>query len=492
MAEFVGREREISRLENIWDAPSKRTVKVFGRRRIGKTRLIKEFCRSRPSIYIGCIRGSISDNIHAIVSALNLFDGGDRDDPAFLSDALRELSILCRASKIVTVFDELPYLIESGQQTASILQHFIDDVSENTESMIIVCGSSIAMMNRETKDYNRPLYGRFAHSLKVEPLTMNQCAAFHPDMPEMDRLRLYLTIGGIPEFHLDGSIGTYRGYIETHFLSDEADMADEAEKLIGGELAPLGRYLSVVNAICDGSTSIKTIAERCDMERTMCSRCLEDLRRIGVVGIVKPMMDAPERPVFRIEDPLVAFCQSVVRESDAFLLKDPSERFDRIEHRLSSFLESRFEDLCMLFVIDNWRCIDIGRWWGPDRMKTVREIDIVARILEGDTEAAMLGECKFRNRRMSTGVFKELLENSELVGTDLTRRYVLFSASGFEEELHDLESDGAVTLVGPEEIMKWGLKRGCCRKASGSRYENERCHAVQCLRDNRSRCCDEM
>ena len=458
MAEFIGREREMSRLEDIWNGPSKRTVKIYGRRRVGKTRLLREFCKGRPSVYIGCIRGSISDNIHAILSALNLFDGGNRDDPRFLSDALLELSVLCKASKIAVVFDELPYLTESGQQAVSVLQHFVDDVSETTESMIIVCGSSIAMMNRETDDYNRPLYGRFAHSMKVEPLTMLQCAIFHPDMPDMDRLRLYLTVGGIPGFHLDGSISTYREYIERHFLSDDADMSNEAENLIGSEFAPLGRYLSIVNAICDGATSIMTIAERCGIERTMCSRCLDDLRGIGIVGTVRPMMGAPERPVFRIDDPLVAFCQSVVRESDAFLLREPSERFDRIEHRISTYLGSRFEDLCMSFVVDNWRCTDIGRWWGPDRERTVREIDIAARILEGDTEAALLGECKFRNRRMSAGVFEELLEDSKLVKTNLTRRYVLFSVSGFDEELHDMESEGIVTLVGPDEILKWKPK----------------------------------
>lgn len=458
MGPFIGRESELAFLESIWDGTGQRTCKVVGRRRIGKSELLRRFAEGRRSVYIGSVLGSVSDNIHTIIAAMNELDGGNRKDPPFLSDALNELLDVCRAERTLVVIDELPYLIASSEQVASVLQHFVDSMSRDTGSMLVVCGSSIRMMDQETTDYSRPLYGRFANELKVRGLPLTACRSFHPRMSDLDMVKLYLTIGGIPQFHLDSETDTYRGYVEKHFLSDYADMKDEAEALVGSEFAPAGRYMAVVNAISDGATSLKTISERTKIQKTTCSRCIEELERVGIIEAVHPMFGSPKHPVYRVLDPMVAFCQDVVREAGVFVLRDPSDTYDAVSERISTFLGGRFEDLCRRFVIDNFKCVEIGKWWGLDKEKETREVDIASKVLIDGNPVALLGECKFRTGKMYEDALNRLVESSGSIGTDLPKRFILMSISGFGDGLRDEAAEKGVMLVGLEEIANWRVR----------------------------------
>ena len=453
MQGFIGRGAELSRLERIWEDDGNRAVAVYGRRRIGKSTLLRRFCQGKRSIYIECVIGSVSDNIHVIHGAVSALEGIGSEDPPFLKDAFDEVLDSCRREKTAVVFDEVPYMLESGQQVGSSMQHLVDAIIRETDSVIIICGSSMSVMNRETTKYNKPLYGRFSERIRIGPLSYSQCRSFHPTMGDMDFMRLYLTLGGIPKFHLDGTTDTYRGYIEMHFLSEDADMADEGEVLITAEFSPVGRYMAVINAISDGSTSLKTISEKAGMQRTMCSRCIEDLQSVGIIGEEVPMMDAPKRSVYRILDPLTAFCQGIVRESKRYTLRDPSDVYDMLSSRIDTFLGTRFEDLCSGYVMENYDCIGCGKWWGVDSEKVTHEVDIVAVVKDGASSYGLFGECKFRKRPMPLSVYRELQEDVSLIRTDLTRRYILFSISGFTDELEEVAGDEGVVLVGPGELM---------------------------------------
>lgn len=454
MRELIGRESELTLLESLWERNDSCACKVIGRRRIGKSELLRNFAEGKRSIYVECVIGSLSDNIHILNTAMNDLTGDVREDPGHLSDATGRLLGICKEARTLVVIDELPYILRSGEQVASVLQHFVDAVKRETDSMVVACGSSIRMMDEETTGYDKPLYGRFNEELKVEPLSLEKCNAFHPLMSDLDRVKLYLTVGGIPQYHLDPRTATYREYVEKHLLSKEADMAEEAVALIGSEFAPLGRYMAVINAISDGATSLKTISEKSRVERTACTRCLEGLRKAGIIDTVNPMMGSPKNAVYRIIDPMVAFCQDIVRESRAYSLKSPSDVYDLLSQKIATFLGGRFEDLCAEYVKDRYKCVEIGKWWGVDDEKETREVDIVARILVDGSISALFGECKFRTRKMAVDVLDELRMDCGLVRTDLPKRYILFSASGFTEELKEEAEESGVVLVDLEDLVR--------------------------------------
>lgn len=453
MRVFIGRERELSRLEDIWNGGGIRAVAVYGRRRIGKSELLRRFCSDKRSVYIECVMGSLADNIHIIHGAVSSLDGADRDEPTHLNDALDGILGCCRRERTVVVFDEVPYLLDVAEHVGSSLQHFVDSIVRDTDSMVIVCGSSMSVMRRETTDYDRPLYGRFPQRMEVGPLSFRECRSFHPGMDPVDTMKLYLTLGGVPKFHLDRDTATYREYIERHLLSPDADMAGEGEAMVLAEFAPVGRYMAIVNAVSDGATSLKTISEHTGIQRTTCSRCIDELVSVGILGTVEPMMGAPKRSVYRIADPMTAFCQGVVRESKAYRLREPSDIYDVISSRIDTFLGMRFEDHCRRYVVDNWDCLTVGSWWGPDDEGTIREVDVVATVKDGSSSYALFGECKFRRRSMPLSVYRELVDDVSLIRTDLTKHYALFSISGFTDELTEVAQGEGVVLVGPDELL---------------------------------------
>ena len=445
--EFIGRERELSRLESIYSRPGVRTVVMYGRRK-----LIKRFCEGKRALYIQSPRGSAADVLHNLALSITAFDGVGREDYAFIQDAFEDIAVLCRKEPLIVVLDEFPFMIENIPAASSVVQRFIDLSVSGTDTMLIICGSSISVMRREVEEYERPLYGRFDNRMEIGPMPFSDCMRFHPGLPKLDQVMLYLTLGGVPKYHAMEVDGSYRGYVIRHFLSDTADLRDEADNMIVAELSPRDRYIGIVNAISEGRTSHKQIYERVGIDRTTCTNALANLGSIGIVDTVHPMMGAPKQPIYRVSDNIVAFCKEVVAYADSVPMMDAERKYSVLENRIRTFLGHRFEDMCADYVIHHWDCLEIGKWWGPDENRQIRELDIVATVLEDDVKVSLFGDCKFINSEYAHSTLLRFRRDMELTKDDRTQRIVLFSVSGFDDEVMDEAAMGYVTLVGLDDL----------------------------------------
>ena len=450
--EFIGRERELSRLESIYSRPGVRTVVMYGRRKIGKSTLIKRFCEGKRALYIQSPRGSAADVLHNLALSITAFDGVGREDYAFIQDAFEDIAVLCRKEPLIVVLDEFPFMIENIPAASSVVQRFIDLSVSGTDTMLIICGSSISVMRREVEEYERPLSGRFDNRLEIGPMPFSDCMRFHPGLPKLDQVMLYLTLGGVPKYHALEVDGSYRDYVIRHFLSDTADLRDEADNMIVAELSPRDRYIGIVNAISEGRTSHKQIYERVGIDRTTCTNALANLGSIGIVDTVHPMMGAPKQPIYRVSDNIVAFCKEVVAYADSVPMMDAERKYSVLENRIRTFLGHRFEDMCADYVIHHWDCLEIGKWWGPDENRQIRELDIVATVLEDDVKVSLFGDCKFINSEYAHSTLLRFRRDMELTKDDRTQRIVLFSVSGFDDEVMDEAAMGYVTLVGLDDL----------------------------------------
>ena len=450
--EFIGRERELSRLESIYSRPGVRTVVMYGRRKIGKSTLIKRFCEGKRALYIQSPRGSAADVLHNLALSITAFDGVGREDYAFIQDAFEDIAVLCRKEPLIVVLDEFPFMIENIPAASSVVQRFIDLSVSGTDTMLIICGSSISVMRREVEEYERPLYGRFDNRMEIGPMPFSDCMRFHPGLPKLDQVMLYLTLGGVPKYHALEVDGSYRDYVIRHFLSDTADLRDEADNMIVAELSPRDRYIGIVNAISEGRTSHKQIYERVGIDRTTCTNALANLGSIGIVDTVHPMMGAPKQPIYRVSDNIVAFCKEVVAYADSVPMMDAERKYSVLENRIRTFLGHRFEDMCADYVIHHWDCLEIGKWWGPDENRQIRELDIVATVLEDDVKVSLFGDCKFINSEYAHSTLLRFRRDMELTKDDRTQRIVLFSVSGFDDEVMDEAAMGYVTLVGLDNL----------------------------------------
>ena len=164
------------------------------------------------------------------------------------------------------------------------------------------------------------------------------------------------------------------------------------------------------------------------------------------------MMGAPKQPIYRVSDNIVAFCKEVVAYADSVPMMDAERKYSVLENRIRTFLGHRFEDMCADYVIHHWDCLEIGKWWGPDENRQIRELDIVATVLEDDVKVSLFGDCKFINSEYAHSTLLRFRRDMELTKDDRTQRIVLFSVSGFDDEVMDEAAMGYVTLVGLDDL----------------------------------------
>ena len=429
---------------------------VYGRRRIGKTTLLERFCEDKRNIFFRCLKDSESSNVAYFSKKLSLFIGKDVRIQSFM-ELIEVLESTCLNERTVIVIDEYPYI--SSPLVSSLLQHFIDGPLKRSDSMLILCGSSISVMKDQGFNQSNPLYGRFKRMMHIQPMSFEEVRQFHPGISEEDALKLYLTFGGVPKYHIELNSGTFEECIKRNYLESDW-MMDETERLTESELPNPRRALSILSAIGSGATSLSEISQKVNVDATLCSKCITMLMEIGLVSKVRPMFDAPKRPSYRLSDGLFSFHFEVIRGMTAYLTPGHSdEAYELLRPRIDTFLGRRFEIFCTEFINKAYLTIETGTWW-MDKDDIHSEIDIISKVSSRKITYELFCECKFRNSPMGFRDYNLLLERSKRFSNVTNPRYVMISISGFEPGLEDLAAeDDSLILVGPDEIFgRRGIK----------------------------------
>lgn len=452
--EFIGREQELSRLESIWSEPGIKGCSVVGRRQIGKSTLLKVFSQGKHCFQIQFSRGSPAENLCYFRDRVSLFLGRDVPETDMLTDLFMSVAEGCHDGPTLVILDEFPYLVEDFPQAASIVQRFIDRDLEGMDVMVVICGSSMGMMRELVENRNSPLYGRIDRKVDVGPLTFDQCCRFHPDMDRVDVLKLYMTLGGVPKYHVRMRGRTYGDCIRRHFIEDDT-MIDEGTRIITDELSPGSRYTEVVFFISRGEVKQNRIAGRMGLDTANCKRYLDDLERIGVVSKREPMLNAPLRPYYVISDPMVDFHFSVLYKWRQTIggTMDPDMVYGMMEHDIDTFLGKRFESFCGEWLDRVMNVKRRGTWWGRVD-DTDTDIDIVADVVDGGLFVhTLLVECKFRRNKVGFSAYNDLVQRGEAAGAGDNTRYMIISISGFDTRLEEYAEDNGVILIGPDELV---------------------------------------
>ena len=159
---FIGRQRELESLEREYQKDSSFVV-IYGRRRVGKTTLIKEFIKSKLAFYFLATEEVESQSIKRLSGVVSRVTRNPLLQRAAFSDWLDLFHIIAEfrpEEKKVLVIDEFPYLVKSNPAFPSILQNAWDEVLKDSNVMLILCGSLIGMMQKHALSYDSPLYGR--------------------------------------------------------------------------------------------------------------------------------------------------------------------------------------------------------------------------------------------------------------------------------------------------------------------------------------------
>ncbi len=462
MPTFVNRERELASLEQAYASDNAELYVLYGRRRVGKTELLREFCRGKRHVFFVADLGTEAQALAELTRQISQLAFGRTDAiGAFPTwDAAFELlAQLARDERLVVVLDEFTYLIGPNPAVPSILQRLWDITLKDTRLMLVLCGSYVGMMERHVLAYRSPLYGRRTAQWHLQPFTFVEATGLLGGLNPADQLRAYGILGGVPAYLLQ--FETRRSLldnVEQRILTTGTFLYDEPRFLLLQELGEPHRYFAVLEAIAAGKTRLNEIAQAAGLAVTSVPFYLTTLRELGLVARDVPATETQphksRRGVHRLLDNYFRFWFRFVYPNRSLLERSEAGQVrGRIAGELDLFLGQPFEEICREHV---WRLSreerlaftprTVGSWWNERE-----QIDVVAI---GDSDI-LLGECKWSSRPVGTNILDELFRRSEVIarsGSWIRIHYILFSRSGFTPALRARAEAEGVILIGVDEL----------------------------------------
>ena len=267
---------------------------IYGRRRIGKSELIKQALKETDikSIYYECKQTTERNNVDSLAELIaEIFDF---PKPAFenIEALLQFLFKMSEKEPMILVLDEYPYLRENAKGLDSILQSLIDHYKDTSNMKFIVCGSYVDTMKALLEKQN-PLYGRIDLTLNLKPMDYYESALFYPEFTEEDKVRLFSVFGGIPYYNrlIDGQKSVRENIIEL-IASPGARLENEVSMYLNSEISKITNANEVFEALAKGFSRYKDILDQSNVSSgPALVDILDKLMRMDVVSKEAPIND---------------------------------------------------------------------------------------------------------------------------------------------------------------------------------------------------------
>lgn len=465
MSQFYCREDELRKLNKRYADDKFECIVIYGRRRVGKTALINEFCKDKPTIFFSALNTTEKENLNALSKSIMNFERPDMESaPEFSSydAALDELTALSKENRIVFVIDEYPYLAKAKPSISAMLQHIIDHKWTETRMYLILCGSSMSFMENQVLGNESPLYGRRTGQFKIEPLDYRETAVFHPYLSSEDNALIYGITGGVPHYinKLDVRSSIDEALLENLF-DRSSYLYEEPGNLLKQELREPAIYNAIIKAIADGSAKMNDIKMKVGEESSVISKYLKTLIDLGIVKKETPVTEKPgKKTIYLLADNFFRFWYRFVPVNMSAI---DSGRISKlyphaVKQHLSDYMGLTFEKMCqdyLLYYSDNLpiELCNIGQWWGTDPKKKKQvQIDIVGTPVQGNDY--IIGSCKYRNEKIGVDELNLIKDYASILGKGNNYHYYIFSKGGFTDGLLQAQDRGEVHLITLEDLYR--------------------------------------
>ena len=440
---FYDRREELAALSDAFESPGSDVFVVYGRRRVGKTELLKKFCTDRPHIYFLAAQEAEHRQREKFIDQVAAFFDDRVPRINGWDEAFDYLEEKLQSEAVVVVIDEFPYLVAENDSIPSYVQGFVDQQLQETDSMLVLCGSSVSTMESEVLGHESPLYGRRTGQLDVRPFSFQQAREII-DYEMIDAIRSYAITGGTPMYlTLFDYERPLADNVQSQVLSPSAVLYNEPEFLLRTELRNPARYMSILEAVALGHTTPNEISGATGIDAGPLSKYLQTLRQLRLIDREVPVTASKKkskRSRYRVADEFLRFWFRYVEPNRSSIEEAPEIVYDgTIAPDLPMHVATAFEDVCQEAVWEGIRrgefepYSEVGRWWyGED------EIDIVG--LAPNDDRILFAECKWTSEPVGTALVEDLQTKAENVrwGPDEREEYfTLFSKSGFVEGLEE-------------------------------------------------------
>lgn len=480
---FIGREAELKFLQDKYTEERGQLIVLYGRRRVGKTETLREFCKDKPHVFFSCtqttdlvqLRNFSSRMFKENIPAKNYISEFADWEKAFRA----VLDLPYGNQKKLLVIDEFPYMCRGNKSIPSILQNLWDAELRDSNVMIILCGSAMSFIEKELLSEKNPLYGRATGIYKMKEMGFYDAIKFFPEYSDRDKVLTYAVLGGIPHYlrQWNPKLSVDEN-IKRNILTKGCILYSEVEFLLHQELRETPIYNSIIEAVALGNTKLNDISQKSLLEDTAkTSVYLKNLMELGIVerefsvdSKIKERANTG-RGTYRLTDNFFRFWY-------AFGFANYSQMEDGdvdgvyeyvVKPALQEFASFAFEDVCREFVRMlqkknelPFRYSKMGRWMGKttvrdekasDGLRTAEtEIDLLC--IGKDAKEYLVGECKFKGVPFSYSEYLDTLAKLTPLKEKSKFYYALFSESGFDQKILDCAAMNETQLYSLEDIVE--------------------------------------
>ena len=480
---FIGRDVELKFLNEKYAEDRGQLIVLYGRRRVGKTETLREFCKDKPHIFFSCtqstdgvqLRNFSARMLKEDIPAKNYISEFEDWERAFR--AILELPY--GGKKKLLVIDEFPYMCRGNKSIPSILQNLWDLELSQSNVMIILCGSAMSFIEKELLAEKNPLYGRATGIYKMKEMNFYDAAKFFPGYSARDKVLAYAILGGIPHYLKQWNPElSVSDNIKKNILTKGCILYSEVDFFLHQELRETAIYNSIIEAVAMGNTKLNDISQKSLVENT--SKTSVYLRNLIELGIVERefSVDAgtkehanTNRGIYRLTDNFFRFWYAFGFANYSQLEDGDIEGVCKyaVEPAIHEFASIAFEDVCREFVRQAqkknklpFRYAKMGRWFGKTTVRDAKketgfriaetEIDILCT--DRKKEMYLIGECKFKGVPFSYSEYLDTLAKLSPLKEEAEFYYALFSESGFDKKIVADAEDKNVTLYSLEQIVE--------------------------------------
>ena len=454
---FAGRDAELKRLNNLFETKKFECVVLHGRRRVGKTTLIREFIKDKKAIYFSSQETCHIENLRNLTRTIKDFQ---RDsfletlEPKSFDDIFDYLYRLARSERVLIIIDDYQFLTQAERNISEIICRHIDQNLRYSRLMLVISGGGEQIMSKETLSTDSPFYGRRTAQITLKPFTFKEIRQYYDNYTLYDSTILYGLTGGVPKYlEVMSPDISIEDNIRRAYFDTSSFLFEEPVNILRREVRDLTYYSAVLSAIAGGHSKNSEIATAVGLDTAACTAYLKNLMLMDIVKKHTPITEkAGKKTIYTIEDYLFNFWYRFVPGNLSFIRIGMAPRIWRdIAREIPTYMNKVFDDISRQWLTAQndagnlqINAVESGYWWGIDPVS--KEHINIPIIAYSDDTNAIFADSVWSEEPVDADALESLINRSRLFYFR-NKYYYLFSCSGFTSECARLAEKQSTNLI---------------------------------------------
>lgn len=460
---MIGREEELSELQERFNSNKFEFGVVFGSRRIGKTTILMNFAEKTNGFIYQAKEAEITDNLKSFSKSLRKYLGY-KDTYVYPSfeEAFDDIITFSKKRRFLLIIDEFPYLCKSSKILLSTIQEYIDRKFPEGNIELILSGSNVSFMKELLDSKSNPLYKRATFKINVRKMSLKESLSFFNDVNYED-IGNYLSLFGTHPYYLSmiNKNLSFEENMKKLIFSKYGILVDAPLNILPIGAATNQMFNSILFNTSKRKRFPKEIAEALQIDSNYLSTYLKTLCEMEIIEKREMFKSSKKSNYYVIKDSFLEFYYKFIFDNKEMISLGGGEKyFESIKDEIYSFLGHGFESIVNQYMNEENINGELPYFYGQiqtykvDNSKLGRsiEIDGLAENIRGDKRSLLVIESKYRNKNMSLEVLEHLKESISIFEGYKDIQIYLFSKYGFSDDLLSL-NDQHVHLKTLKDII---------------------------------------